>query len=850
MANLKDLIVNGVSRFIGKVFINDSRIEVINNSTVGDNPKFTDTTYSAVGTSGNPGLMSTADKVKLDTIATSATRNTFSAITGNPTSNQTPSFGGTFNIYQVGQTTAGAISTTARTVKIPDTDATTAAHGLLTAADKIKINALTTADATTSAHGYLTAADKIKLNALSTVDNNTTYAVVTTAAAGLSPKLSGSATQYLNGTGNWTTPTNTTYADATTSAHGLLTAADKIKLNALTTADATTNAHGYLTAADKIKLNALSTVDNNTTYGLVTTAANGLAPKLSNSVTQYLNGQGAWTTPTNTTYADVTTAAHGLMTAADKKKLESIASSATRNTFSAFTGAPTSNQTPGFGSTFNIYQVGQTTAGAITTTARTVKIPNTAATTAAAGLMSAADKIKLNNCSTGSSLQYVKDGTNHSVILSDISNNTASGMYSVAEGNGTLASELAAHAEGMLTVASGVRSHAEGEGTTASRNAAHAEGFYTQATGNESHAEGANTLASGSYSHAEGQATTASGQQSHAEGSHTIAKFKSQHVFGEYNVADPSTSTNTDVRGTYVEIVGNGTTATRSNARTLDWSGNEKVSGSLIAKNGVYGIGLWSRKTSASIDNISGDDITGGLHSVRDTNNGDYFGQLSLYNISTVSNASPQILARFSKITYSNSYGTLVDNQPTVILYQNDQLTGSWLSSNRGFISNGSFAGFIVHGKTPQHSYNMDWTTTGLNMYVDTTNVGRVTLTSSDARVKTDIKPLGEQYKNAISSLDFKEFKYDFKDPVRSEANGLKRFGVIAQDVIAAFEKQGLDWKQSEIVETTENENDTYYTINYVPFLITRLAADEDRIKQLEETIEKLTTRLDALEGK
>jgi len=47
MANLKDLIVNGISRFINKVYINDSQITTINNSTVGDNPKFTDTTYTA-----------------------------------------------------------------------------------------------------------------------------------------------------------------------------------------------------------------------------------------------------------------------------------------------------------------------------------------------------------------------------------------------------------------------------------------------------------------------------------------------------------------------------------------------------------------------------------------------------------------------------------------------------------------------------------------------------------------------------------------------------------------------------------------------------------------------------------
>lgn len=54
MANLKDLIVNGASRFIGKVYINDSQITTINGSTVGDNPKFTDTVAlgSMTGTLG------------------------------------------------------------------------------------------------------------------------------------------------------------------------------------------------------------------------------------------------------------------------------------------------------------------------------------------------------------------------------------------------------------------------------------------------------------------------------------------------------------------------------------------------------------------------------------------------------------------------------------------------------------------------------------------------------------------------------------------------------------------------------------------------------------------------------
>ena len=36
-----------------------------------------------------------------------------------------------------------------------------------------------------------------------------------------------------------------------------------------------------------------------------------------------------------------------------------------------------------------------------------------------------------------------------------------------------------------------------------------------------------------------------------------------------------------DSSNTYVEIVGNGNASTRSNARTLDWSGNETLAGKL-----------------------------------------------------------------------------------------------------------------------------------------------------------------------------------------------------------------------------------------------------------------------------
>lgn len=157
---------------------------------------------------------------------------------------------------------------------------------------------------------------------------------------------------------------------------------------------------------------------------------------------------------------------------------------------------------------------------------------------------------------------------------------TASGKYAHAEGNTTTAGGQGSHAEGSNTTASQTSSHAEGESTTASGARSHAEGWTTTSSGESSHAEGGNTTASGLYAHAEGYNAKASGKFAHAEGNGTSADKYAQHVFGELNLVDSMGSAAT--RGTYVEIVGNGTQSKgRSNARTLSWTGDESLAGSL-----------------------------------------------------------------------------------------------------------------------------------------------------------------------------------------------------------------------------------------------------------------------------
>lgn len=79
--------------------------------------------------------------------------------------------------------------------------------------------------------------------------------------------------------------------------------------------------------------------DNNTTYSAFkaatadTDGGSGLVPAPAKGKQgQYLRGDGTWATPTNTTYGNASTSSAGLMSAADKSKLDGIASGANNYT--------------------------------------------------------------------------------------------------------------------------------------------------------------------------------------------------------------------------------------------------------------------------------------------------------------------------------------------------------------------------------------------------------------------------------------------------------------------------------------------------------------------------------------
>ena len=263
------------------------------------------------------------------------------------------------------------------------------------------------------------------------------------------------------------------------------------------------------------------------------------------------------------------------------------------------------------------------------------------------GLMSAADKAKLDGVEEGATKTLIDIGlsstsTNpvQNKVVTDALNNkadkskysdttinvgrkasttvgdystaegldtTARGTCSHAEGSGTTASNYSSHAEGGNTTASGKFSHAEGSnydsssktlpdrtatvsdvsytisGSTAYDINSHAEGTQSFAYAYSSHAEGFGTTASGSYSHAEGCGTTASGASSHAEGNGTTASNKASHACGHYNAAMTDGGASNNTIGTAF-VIGNGTKSTAlSNAFSVQFDGTVKAKSTITA---------------------------------------------------------------------------------------------------------------------------------------------------------------------------------------------------------------------------------------------------------------------------
>ena len=113
--------------------------------------------------------------------------------------------------------------------------------------------------------------------------------------------------------------------------------------------------------------------------------------------------------------------------------------------------------------------------------------------------------------------------------------------------------------------------------------------------------------------------------------------------------------------------------------------------------------------------------------------------------------------------------------------------------------------------------------------------------TSSDKRMKEDIEDIPDAFVDIWKELRPKVFKWN----KLNSSNRDYHFGLIAQDVIAAFEKYGLDYTEYGFVNsfTLQDDDIEYFGIAYDEYhMLTSLVVkkQQEKIDSLEERITKL----------
>ena len=175
------------------------------------------------------------------------------------------------------------------------------------------------------------------------------------------------------------------------------------------------------------------------------------------------------------------------------------------------------------------------------------------------------------------------------------------GDGSLAYGSQVIASGVDAQAFGTQTRATGTASHAMGTQTKASGTDASAEGKFTHAAGDYSHAQGLQNQTYTDYAHVGGKYGVPGGVTNYpawqpntlyyigdgvkveVSGTYHYYYCKTKHTSGD-SFAATNWNEVSDI-GEFAEIIGNGTnTNARSNARVLDWNGNERLKGDVYVE--------------------------------------------------------------------------------------------------------------------------------------------------------------------------------------------------------------------------------------------------------------------------
>lgn len=153
-----------------------------------------------------------------------------------------------------------------------------------------------------------------------------------------------------------------------------------------------------------------------------------------------------------------------------------------------------------------------------------------------------------------------------------------------------------------------------------------------------------------------------------------------------------------------------------------------------------------------------------------------------------------------------------------------------------------SAGGYAMCGDTTGHTYHCNWDGSALSFQVDITWVW----SSSDKRLKKNIKAINQDYIDAAGSVDL--FQYNLNRQGYSDKP--LYFGAMAQDIIENLKDKGHVDENLDMIfqnKATSDDDTLYYGMNYEQFLILRLAGDEQKIDKMQKRIDELEDKFSRL---
>lgn len=150
--------------------------------------------------------------------------------------------------------------------------------------------------------------------------------------------------------------------------------------------------------------------------------------------------------------------------------------------------------------------------------------------------------------------------------------------------------------------------------------------------------------------------------------------------------------------------------------------------------------------------------------------------------------------------------------------------------------------GYAMCGNATGHTYHCDWDDTALWFQVDDAWVW----SSSDKRLKKNIKAINQDYIDAVGSADL--FQYNLNRQGYSDKP--LYFGAMAQDIIENLKDKGHADENLNMIfknKVTSDDDTLYYGMNYEQFLILRLAGNEQKIDKMQKRIDELEDKFSRL---